>query len=197
MRFSIRLTERFENELQAKLNYWYSRELLMLMSAPSHRANTKWIRGKRGSMKITFPQTFVLAEQLTEGVLDGGCLLLSLQRRVLLPFSGCIPPPGVAVSLLVVCCWAQHFAKSKTMSCLGGLRVCLCPLVRLLHYSIKFPSYCTRLDAGLITQSLVSNTLFPRETLLRGRFHIFLLLSHIRLHFQTQFKPRRSDRTLK
>lgn len=64
-------------------------------------------------------------EPTTGGARDSGCSPLSLQRRVLLPFCVCTLPPGVVVSLLVVCCWAQHFAKSKTMSCLGGLCVSL------------------------------------------------------------------------
>lgn len=70
------------------------------------------------------------------------------------------------------------------MSCLGGLCVCLCPLVRLLHCSIKFPSYCTRLDAGLIAQSLVSDTLLPPgrrfyvdDSTSLGWFHVRVLVS--------------------
>ena len=119
-----------------ELNYWYLNEILRLESKPS--ANIT--RSARNWMKISFQWTFVTTEERTTGVSDSERLPL---RRVLLPFSVCILPSGVIVSLLVVCCWAQHFAKSKTMSCLRGLCVSVCPFVRLLHFSIKFPT-CSR-----------------------------------------------------
>lgn len=134
-----------------------------------------------------------MTEEVTRGVLDCDCLPLSLWKKSP-PAIWCVLPSCRGDCLLVSGLLLSSALCQVKNNVMPRRAVCsLCPLVRLLHYSIKFPPYSRQLDTGIIIQSLFFKHHFffpPRETLWHGLYWFsllaqcfWLILAHIQYIF--------------